>query len=86
MSRPIHLALALSFIMTNASLSQAQNQRTKPASPRDQVYVFDDDPLGAVGLEERGARLRVKASSGHGTLIRPRTHFVSELTRSVENL
>jgi len=53
---------------------------------RDQYYVFKDDPLDAVGPSERGARVKVRPTNGRVTLIRPRAHFVRELTRSVDNL
>ena len=64
----------------------AEEQPSKQSGSRDQYYVFKDDPLDAVGPSERGARVKVRPTNGRVTLIRPRAHFVRELTRSVDNL
>jgi hypothetical protein len=69
-----------------ATPAQAQEHQAPGKAARDQVYVFPDDPLDAVGHSERGARLRLRQTAGRTTLIRPRTHFIVELTQSVENL
>lgn len=49
-------------------------------------YVFDDDPLQAGGLGPQDATIRVRPTAARVTLIRPRTSFVKELLRSVEDI
>lgn len=76
--------LALSCTVSSSVFGQEPPRAASPAS--DQHYEFEDDPLAGVGLEDRGERIRVRRGAGRGTLIRPRTHFIVELTRAVENL
>jgi hypothetical protein len=49
-------------------------------------YTFDDDPLNAGGFGPNDATIRVRAKAARTTLIRPRTSFVPEMLKSVENL
>jgi hypothetical protein len=49
-------------------------------------YEFDDDPLNAGGFGPNDATIRVRKSAARTTLIRPRTSFVPEMLKSVENL
>jgi hypothetical protein len=49
-------------------------------------YVFHDDPLQAGGLNPHDARLRVVTHAARDVLIRPRTQFIAEMLKSVENL
>jgi hypothetical protein len=49
-------------------------------------YSFDDDPLNAGGFGPNDATIRVRARAARTTLIRPRTSFVPEMLKSVENL
>lgn len=83
MSRVIALA-CFAFAASSSPLALAQGRSDGPA--RDQHYEFEADALEGIGLEERGDRLRVRRGAGRVTLIRPRTHFIVELTRAVENL
>jgi len=73
----------LCVVCASASAEEATPAR---ASSGDLEYRFEDDPLDGVGLNERGQRIRVRPGRGRVTLIRPRTHFIPELTRAVENL
>jgi len=66
--------------------ASAEESAPAPASSGNLEYRFDDDPLDGVGLDQRGERIRVRPGRGRVTLIRPRTHFIPELTRAVENL
>lgn len=85
MSRLGSLGLAV-FLSLAACPAFAEDRPSAPSGSSDQYYVFDDDPLDAVGPSDRGVRVKVRPTSGRVTLIRPRAHFVRELTRSVENL
>ena len=49
-------------------------------------YVFTDDPLNAGGFGPNDATIRVRPGPVRTTLIRPRTSFVPEMLKSVENL
>jgi hypothetical protein len=49
-------------------------------------YSFTDDPLNAGGFGPNDATIRVRPGPLRTTLIRPRTSFVPEMLKSVENL
>ena len=49
-------------------------------------YEFTDDPLNAGGFGPNDATIRVRTGPVRQTLIRPRTSFVPEMLKSVENL
>jgi hypothetical protein len=49
-------------------------------------YEFADDPLTAGGFGPNDATIRVRPGPIRRTLIRPRTSFVPEMLKSVENL
>ncbi len=49
-------------------------------------YEFEDDPLNAGGFGPNDATIRVRPKAARTTLIRPRTSFVKEMLKSVENL
>lgn len=82
-----HRILVVLFLASAwTSSSSAQEVTPRSSHPADYDVRFDDDPLEGVGMSERGSRIRVRPQKGRVTLIRPRTHFVPELTRAVENL
>jgi hypothetical protein len=49
-------------------------------------YTFSDDPLNAGGFGPNDATIRVRPNAARTTLIRPRTSFVPEMLKSVEDL
>lgn len=49
-------------------------------------YEFTDDPLSAGAFSPHDATLKVRPGPVRTTLIRPRTSFVPEMLKSVENL
>lgn len=49
-------------------------------------YEFEDDPLSAGGFGPNDSRIRVRRGAQRSTLIKPRTQFITELLKSVENL
>ena len=49
-------------------------------------YDFSDDPLNAGGFGPNDATIRVRPGPVRTTLIPPRTSFVPEMLKSVENL
>lgn len=49
-------------------------------------YEFEDDPLAAGGFGPNDATIKVRPKAARTTLIRPRTSFVPEMLKSVENI
>lgn len=72
-------------LMLMAPLAFAQ---AKAGDKKDQGYgyEFTDDPLNAGGFGPNDATIRVRPGPIRTTLIRPRTSFVPEMLKSVENL
>jgi hypothetical protein len=58
----------------------------KPDGGGDYGYKFEDDPLSAGGFGPSDATIRVRPGPVRTTLIRPRTSFVPEMLKSVENI
>jgi hypothetical protein len=75
-------ALIVASLMTTMASAQVQEQKTDDGYG----YSFDDDPLNAGGFGPNDATIRVRARAARTTLIRPRTSFVPEMLKSVENL
>lgn len=59
---------------------------TQGAKDEGYGYEFSDDPLAAGGFGPNDATIRVRPGPVRSQLIRPRTHFVPEMLKSVENL
>jgi hypothetical protein len=79
-------------LISGAALAQAAPAAAPPAGGggggKDQGYgyEFSDDPLNAGGFGPNDATIRVRPGPVRTTLIRPRTSFVPEMLKSVENL
>jgi len=76
------------LILLAASTSSAFAQAAKDAAAGGDGYgyEFDDDPLSAGGFGPNDSRIRVRRGAQRSTLIKPRTQFITELLKSVENL
>jgi hypothetical protein len=93
MARSKKLLVGL-FVMTAGVLMSAQAFAQKPAATPtggdqksgDYGYKFEDDPLAAGGFGPNDATIRVRPGPVRTTLIRPRTSFVPEMLKSVENI
>ncbi len=74
-------------VMLAAPLAFAQ-AKAGDAGKKDQGYgyEFSDDPLNAGGFGPSDATIRVRPGPIRTTLIRPRTSFVPEMLKSVENI
>ena len=71
-------------VLASSGLALAQD---KAAGDKEGYgYEFDDDPLSAGGFGPNDATIRVRPRAARTTLIRPRTSFVPEMLKSVENL
>lgn len=81
--------VAAGFLLTSASAfaQQGGGAGVKAQDGKDGYgYEFSDDPLAAGGIGPNDATIRVRPGPVRTTLIRPRTSFVPEMLKSVENL
>ncbi len=86
--------LALSFTTVGLTLllaAPAFAQEAKEAAAGGEKgdgygYEFEDDPLSAGGFGPNDATIKVRPRAARTTLIRPRTSFVTEMLKSVENI
>jgi len=86
LSTVIATALAMSVVSISAS-AFAQEKDVKSTDGKEGYgYEFTDDPLAAGGFGPNDATIRVRPGPVRATLIRPRTTFVPEMLKSVENL
>ena len=82
------------FVAATALLLSAEAFAQSAAAPAasgdakggDYGYKFEDDPLSAGGFGPNDATIRVRPGPVRTTLIRPRTSFVPEMLKSVENI
>jgi hypothetical protein len=68
------------------ALSPAAMAQAEGGDDKGYGYEFEDDPLNAGGFGPNDATIRVRPKAARTTLIRPRTTFVPEMLKSVENL
>lgn len=89
------LSVASVLFATTAAFAQQQpgggaatGVKATGAAGKDEGYgyEFSDDPLAAGGFGPNDATIRVRPGPVRMTLIRPRTSFVPEMLKSVENL
>lgn len=93
MARSLRIGLAAlalgaaAFVLTPSAMAQGKKAGTKESKGDDGYgYTFDDDPLAAGGFGPADATIRVRPRAARTTLIRPRTSFVPEMLKSVENI
>src|SRR4051794_18687668 len=89
------LAAAFLLLSSASAFAQAPGAAAGGAAPKASGgggkdegygYEFSDDPLAAGGFGPNDATIRVRPGPVRTTLIRPRTSFVPEMLKSVENL
>lgn len=74
-------------LFSTSAFAQGKNVKTNDDGGDDGYgYEFGDDPLQAGGFGPNDATIRVRPGPVRRTLIRPRTSFVPEMLKSVENL
>lgn len=96
MKKGVLIGLVAAFVLSTASAAFAQNApggggaavKSTASGGKDEGYgyEFSDDPLAAGGFGPNDATIRVRPGPVRTTLIRPRTSFVPEMLKSVENL
>jgi hypothetical protein len=74
-------AMVLVGVSLLAGVAAAQDKKEEGYG-----YDFSDDPLSAGGFGPNDATIRVRPGAVRTTLIKPRTSFVAEMLKSVENL
>jgi hypothetical protein len=77
--------VALALLASPSFAQEAASPGTSTGSG-DYGYKFEDDPLSAGGFGPADATIRVRPGPVRTTLIRPRTSFVPEMLKSVENI
>jgi hypothetical protein len=88
----ISCALGLgAWLVTSAAFAQGDGVKETPGGAEagggeGYGYEFDDDPLSAGGFGPSDATIKVRPKAARTTLIRPRTHFIPEMLKSVENI
>lgn len=75
---------AIALLVAPAAFAQEVKETKEDTG--DYGYEFDDDPLNAGGFGPNDATIKVRARAARTTLIRPRTSFVPEMLKSVENI
>ena len=66
--------------------SDADETYTENNVGKDQSVIFHDDPLAAGGFGPKDIHIRVIGAPKRVVLLRPRTQFVTEMLKSVEQL
>lgn len=79
-------AVLTSVVASSAFAQAAQGGAGGGKKEEGYGYEFSDDPLNAGGFGPNDATIRVRPGPVRTTLIRPRTSFVPEMLKSVENL
>ncbi len=74
------------LVASNAYAAVARTVEGSGGKEEGYGYEFGDDPLSAGGFGPNDATIKVRPGPVRRTLIRPRTSFVPEMLKSVENL
>ncbi len=82
----VSVAMASAVLASSAFAFAQDKGGGKEGGGEGYGYEFDDDPLSAGGFGPNDATIRVRPRAARTTLIRPRTSFVPEMLKSVENL
>lgn len=84
------LASGLTLLLAAPAFAQDKEGAAPAAGGGDKAegygYEFEDDPLNAGGFGPNDATIKVRPKAARTTLIRPRTSFVTEMLKSVENI
>ncbi len=77
------IAVSVGLVVTAVAPAAFAQEKEKDG---DYGYSFEDDPLSAGGFGPNDATIKVRPKAARTTLIRPRTSFVPEMLKSVENI
>ena len=73
-------------LISTSAFAQKASAKSTDSDGEGYGYEFADDPLSAGGFGPNDATIRVRPGPVRRTLIRPRTSFVPEMLKSVENI
>lgn len=91
-SKPIRVVAGVAgitvMLLASTAMAQGGGVKETPAAGEGEGYgyEFEDDPLAAGGFGPNDATIKVRPKAARTTLIRPRTSFVPEMLKSVENI
>jgi hypothetical protein len=80
------LALALGVFATCTAFADTPNTYVERNDGSNQNVTFTDDPMTAPGFDARGGLITIRPSAVRMMLLRPRTQFITQMLKSVENL
>ncbi len=83
--RTLGIILTLSLVCAPLH-AQPKMRQVSSTATQHQAYVFDDDLMQGQSAFPSGQTLRVRRNAGSSLLIRPRSEFLQELRKSVENI
>jgi hypothetical protein len=82
----VALAGPASAQTSTASTQPTQSSYVERTTPEGQDIRFPDDPLGAIANDPIGAQLSGFHPPKRYDLLRPRTTFVPQMLKSIENI
>jgi hypothetical protein len=85
MKRTVTAAVA-AIVVLCSNLALAEETYSENNVGKDQSVIFKDDPLAAGGFGPHDTPIRVIGQPKRVLLLRPRTQFVTEMLKSVEQL
>ncbi len=85
-SSPLALAAAVAALTLSLTVDAGADVKRSVKTADGYLDVFDDDPLGASAEAATGWRIVVRQPTARAQLIRPRTSFVVELIKTVEQI
>ena len=80
------IILGAGAMLSSTAFADDAIKETKDDKDGSYGYEFSDDPLNAGGFGPNDATIRVRPGAVRTTLIRPRTSFVTEMLKSIENI
>lgn len=80
------VAAGVTLLMAVPAFAQDAGGKAGGGDGEGYGYEFEDDPLNAGGFGPNDATIKVRPRAARTTLIRPRTSFVTEMLKSVENI
>jgi hypothetical protein len=84
--RPQPLFFTALALFTLAGSASADDNFKDLTDANGQKVYFKDDVMDGKGLNEHTATILVRPGAARQVLLRPRTHFIPEMLKTVENL
>ena len=84
--RPHPIFLTALALFTLAGSAYAEDNFKDLTDANGQKVYFKDDVMAGKRLDEHTATILVRPGAARQVLLRPRTHFIPEMLKTVENL